>query len=765
MAAAPEARPRPVRSPRSTVERRFALGFDSFATLLESELAWRPRRGLIALRMATIGAVAVGLEAALHIDSVLGVYIAWILVGTPQAMLSLRKGLVFLLVLAPTVALSVPLAGLLVEAPWLMLAFIAGFIALASYLSQLRDVGSFALIVQVVVMDTFYGAIYDPDNFGWSSSALYGGAVVAVLLVVLFDQFLWPDRAEGILLESLSASLARSAARILDANRRFFAATRSSRILPLTSDLPARLEILARATAEGLSHERHRVLLAAITREARLHNEIDRMMLEAAAAVPRELRKALRVEFDRAAEALAEALRELSDTVTPRMRTASVQPPVAVATAVVPALAALQARIVAERPNYVTRGADEVANLAAYHQSIRAIGDLVQHPLDAPPDPSMVFAPPPPRRPLLPLDPEAARYGVKVAVAVLAGFVTALTSHRADLSSILTTAIISVTPTYGASIRKMILRVVGVLVGGAITIGSIIIVAPNFTDLPGYMLTSFVVLLLSGYSGLGSGRTAYAGKQIGTTFLLIFVGLSPSIRVEEPLWRLWAVGLGVMIATLVSIFIWPEYAHEALAPRLRKILRWTLELLPGSTDAHLVARIQTNVVELSTAQMQLLSVADDAAIEGPASRVDPEETIDAAGTLRRIAHRFAAITLNRVRHPIPPLPAEIQAARNDVEVAMRTRLERWSTHYEGPHYLSSTAAMALAASHPTGELIRLVANYSDRVAADGFALIAPWSNDERRSILAEIESWQRLTQLFADLDDHLARVPLASLSH
>ena len=107
------------------------------------------------------------------------------------------------------------------------------------------------------------------------------------------------------------------------------------------------------------------------------------------------------------------------------------------------------------------------------------------------------------------------------------GYVIGLITHRADLSTILTTIIVTALPTYGAALRKMILRIVGAVLGGGVSLLAINIATPNFSSLPSYMLVTFVILFISFYASLSSGRVAYAGKQLGTTFLLVFAGLSP----------------------------------------------------------------------------------------------------------------------------------------------------------------------------------------------------------------------------------------------
>ncbi len=86
----------------------------------------------------------------------------------------------------------------------------------------------------------------------------------------------------------------------------------------------------------------------------------------------------------------------------------------------------------------------------------------------------------------------------------------------------------------------MCLRITGAVIGGAVSLLAIIIVSPNFDTLPAYMLAVFAVFCASTYSSLGSARMTYAGKQMGIVFALVFVGLSPSINIYEPLWRIGA---------------------------------------------------------------------------------------------------------------------------------------------------------------------------------------------------------------------------------
>ena len=128
--------------------------------------------------------------------------------------------------------------------------------------------------------------------------------------------------------------------------------------------------------------------------------------------------------------------------------------------------------------------------------------------------------------------------------------------------TILTTILITCLPTYGAAVREMILRIVGAIIGGAVSLLAIIIVTPNFETLPAYLLAVFIVFYVSGYSSLASGRVAYAGKQIGTTFALGIRWLEPCPR------RLWAA------VAYLGNFAWHAGCGNRHSPILVAGIRW-----------------------------------------------------------------------------------------------------------------------------------------------------------------------------------------------
>jgi len=114
----------------SAAERRL----DSAVPFLAEELIPQPGRLRTSIRMALITALGAGLIAAMHIDSDLGIYLLWSIVSAPAAMMLPATGATLIAVTGVGLAASVPLAGALVEAPWLLVTFFAVAAAASTYM-------------------------------------------------------------------------------------------------------------------------------------------------------------------------------------------------------------------------------------------------------------------------------------------------------------------------------------------------------------------------------------------------------------------------------------------------------------------------------------------------------------------------------------------------------------------------------------------------------------------------------------------------------
>jgi hypothetical protein len=273
-----------------------------------------------------------------------------------------------------------------------------------------------------------------------------------------------------------------------------------------------------------------------------------------------------------------------------------------------------------------------------------------------------------------------------------------------------------------------------------------------------YLLAIFIVLYVAAYSSLSSGRVAYAGKQIGTTFVLVFAGLSPSADIYGPLWRIWGILLGTLVVTMVFFILWPESAGDSLLPRLRKIIRDTLALAPGGSASTTEANIEAANSETMRLLAEILAVADDAQLEGRTSIVDHDSVVQAAGTLRRIANRLAGISRGRIVATPSRLDDATESAREAVLAALRARLESWLEFFESSPDFRSTSADTAPARHPRSEIMQPLDEFSRRLETQDFARINSWTLDQRRAILAELQSMRGLQVLIFELDRYLSSV-------
>ncbi len=737
--------------------------FDQLGALLTRELAPSSRKIRTALRMTTIATLGAGLIASCHVNNQLGTYIVWLLVGAGP-MMSPRKGLAFLIAEGFALAASVLMAGMLVETPWLLLPFLFAVIAFTTYVGTTLKLGAALLLIQVVCIDTFYTVVFAPDEIGWAAAGIFGGSVIAFGTILLFDNWLWPDLGETILLESLGASVARDRLRLLAAVNFYLDSSGAPRppLPPPTSDLPVHMDLLNRSVAEGASAHRQAILLAAITRVARIGLEVDRMTVTARQNISREIPDLVRPEIQSTVDAIATVLDEIAHELPTHVAVGVDKTPPASRVRARTMLDALTAGILQVRPAYIGKASSaEFENFAAFNDSIAVLTGHIERLLDEPPQPVAAMPANSEVRSTV-LDPVIVRYSLKVGICVVIGYVIGIVDHRPELNTILTTVIITALPTYGAAMRKMNLRIVGAAIGGLVSLAAIIIVTPNFTSLPAYLITVFIVFYVSAYASLTSGRVSYAGKQIGTTFALVFAGLSPALDIYEPLWRIWAILLGTIVVAIVTFIMWPEYAGDSLLPRLRKVFRDTLSMLPGGSASNTENEVQNANSATMRTLAEILEVADDAQVEGRASLVNHNAIVEAAGSLRRIANRLASIANERIINPIPPLDPVSESAREAALEAIRLHLQSWLDFFGGANSLDAAAAQAVPRSHSTDDILGPLEQLSSRLEQNEFARIASWPLEQRRTLLAELHSIRRLEYLVTQLNRWLAEIPGSS---
>ncbi len=741
---------------------------DRLEALVARELAPSARKIRTALRISTIVTIAIGLDASCHINSQLGAVIVWLLAGAGP-MMSIRKALAWQIAVMLALITSVVMARAFAETPWLMLPFVFVWISFSTYVGATRKLGAGLLVIQIVCLITFYGVVFGPEEIGWNAAASFDGSAIAFGVIVLFDNWLWPDPGEPMLIGFLVASGARSRSQLLEASNFFLAGESVPRPqLPApTSDLPGHMALLDQAMAEGASEYRRAILLAAITRAARVSLEVDRIVTTARENLSREIRTMVPGEIQRAVNAIAGALDEISHKLPAHIIAGADELAPATRTQVRLAMDTLAARVIEIRPAYIGKASSaEIGNFAEFIDSLAVLAGHIERPLDEPPRPSTTnpsnSAVPPisavPRSSAS-ADRAVVRYCLKVGLCTEVGYTIGLITQRPDLFIILVTVLTTATPTYGATLHKMYLRIAGAIIGGAVSLLAIIVVPPNFESLPAYMLAAFAVFYPFAYSSLGNARMSYAGKQMGIIFSLVFVGLSPSVDIYEPLWRIWGLLLGDFVVAMVFFSLWPEYAGDSLLPRLQKVIANTIALAPGgpaSTSEDQILKTNSETMRVLT---EFLEIAEDARMEGRTCAVYHDRIVEAAGTLRRISNRLSSIASARVLTQMPQLDDVAESVRERVFNTIRGQLTSWLDFFSGAESFSASAARAIAQKHSADELAEPLNEFSSLLQENGLARLASWPLEPRRTMLAESESMRRLELLLSELNQYLSDVP------
>jgi multidrug resistance protein MdtO len=161
-------------------------------------------------------------------------------------------------------------------------------------------------------------------------------------------------------------------------------------------------------------------------------------------------------------------------------------------------------------------------------------------------------------------DPETVRFAFKVTLAVMLSYAAeSLLDWPAIHTCVVTCFFVSL-GTVGESVHKASLRVTGALIGGALGIGTILLLMPLMTDLGELLLALGAVTLLAGWVACGSERLSYAGWQIGLAYYLtVLQGYGPTLDMQTARDRVIGIVLGNLIVLVVFTTLWPVSVSQA----------------------------------------------------------------------------------------------------------------------------------------------------------------------------------------------------------
>jgi hypothetical protein len=758
---------------------------------LREELAPRPGRWRQAVAMSASGTLALGAALGLQIGSFPAPLIGFKAL-LPSIVCTWRNLTVRLAIIVATAVVAVHAAGILVQVPWLLLPVFVVVVSAMTYIAPVQQSPIVGYCMALTVASMSYTSVFAPLELGTAALTLSGGFSLGLIVATAITELRRADRPHLRLTRSLSAAFASSRATLREAGARFrtppaTAAARATGSGPgeppalhehasITSSLTQHLQLLELVRQEGVDPDLEMAFVALITAAERIDMY--------AAFADGQSRQSVGTTYRRLVDAELAALVDAIDVGLARYADAAFEPQSILSSDVAPAaragawpdfpalVAALQRHqhALLEAGELRAVGIEESANLNGFAQTLAGLADV----LDLPPEALVHVAPEPrPRALQLPrFDPYAAQFALKIGVACAIALLVGVVSHERALETIVLNPLILAQGSYGATIRKVGLRIAGVIVGGLFAILTVIAVSPNTNDVAVWLLVFFAVLLPGAYIALGSPRLSYLGIQVPATYMIVMVADHPVVDVHEALWRFFGTLLGAAVLLGTFQVLLPDYAGRQIISRFADLLRTLLAIVPEiDRPVPPVEDTRRRGDDMTIGFANVLRLAEEARFEGAASGVDRDAAVDAAGLLRRIAHRWALVRRGR-RQPRPPLPPALHDRVAALEAALRAHLRTLVELIEKRHQRARTgspahraarAAAAAVATRPREDLQPLLQALDDEIAVVRRDIIITWPTGAAGGLLAEVGHLRRLVELTPALGASLVRMSLPAL--
>jgi hypothetical protein len=534
--------------------------------------------------------------------------------------------------------------------------------------------GRLWLWVQIPTVTAFYLVLFDSRGMGWDSAQTFSGLVVAVTILWLFNNVISPKPAAAVLSSSLRSTLERSRRR-LELLMRIFLADGGATPHDdrgVASKLAYHLTLLEPPICNAANIREPAELLAAVTVAERIHIEIDRLCVVACTQLGATLDETGRFALTEAAGALDAALEgHISGSDGTSAQTE------------------LPARIDGlRRVPAASNQREAIAGLAAHFENIAAL--LSPQPDELPRASAESRQPLP--KPAFHLNKFLIRFCARHTLAMTIAFMAGLFDNNAAIHAALWLLMIGGPPSHGGTAKKFTVRAIGAV--GALTFAALgtIVLAPNFTSLPPYMLAIFIGVALMTYIGEGGGELSYLAIG-GTAFVIAFSAPGPRTEMVGSIWTIWGISLGMIIRAIVSV-VWRERMNRTLAEEFERPLVALVTLTrSASLEDHEIVAAEMAIV---TGVQAMLTVATDAQLEGSAAGIDARNLVDALDTTRRLA--FA----------LGNLSAAVRPERDDFDNAIKQRLESWLANLRAqlePGQLDIAPLRTMVATAMTPDLV------------------------------------------------------------
>lgn len=193
------------------------------------------------------------------------------------------------------------------------------------------------------------------------------------------------------------------------------------------------------------------------------------------------------------------------------------------------------------------------------------------------------------------------QYAVKTTLAaMICYFIYTLLHWPGIHTSMLTCYIVSLA-TVADSVEKLMLRIIGCLLGAALGLMVMVFILPSISTLPAYLSLVFLGTLLASWLAAGNARVSYIGFQMAFAFFLCVIqGAGPSFDMTLARDRVIGILLGNLVVYIVATRLWPISLRPQLHSDLRRLLKSLRNIRRGGQQAslRLIAECQSELGRL-----------------------------------------------------------------------------------------------------------------------------------------------------------------------
>ncbi len=202
-------------------------------------------------------------------------------------------------------------------------------------------------------------------------------------------------------------------------------------------------------------------------------------------------------------------------------------------------------------------------------------------------------------------NPVRQQFALKTTAAALICYLIYTALDWQDIHTAMITCYVAALGTTGETVHKLVLRIIGCLIGALMGVLSIIFIIPHMSDIGQLMALVFGCILVAAWVSCGSERIAYAGVQVGLAFLLtVLQGFGPSTDMGVALDRVLGILLGNLVVYLIFSRLWPVAITDAVHVHISRALKGLTNLAALSPDARPAALREATTVEAEITKAQ-----------------------------------------------------------------------------------------------------------------------------------------------------------------